>query len=99
MSLRHARAVLELARGRYQEALASFQAAETLAATLVTQHTSVTSMRSRMLHTLVRARQTGRAEQALAELGEDERASAEVRTAPAAPRLAPALPPAPARPL
>ena len=88
MSLRHARAVLELARGRYQEALAAFRRAERLAATLVTQHTSVTSMRSRMLHTLVRAGQTGRAEQALAELGEDERASAEMRTAAAALRLA-----------
>jgi LuxR family transcriptional regulator, maltose regulon positive regulatory protein len=88
MSLHHARAVLELARGRYQEALAAFRGAETLAATLVTPHTSVTSMRSRMLQTLVRAGQTGRAEQALAELGEDERASAEMRTAEAALRLA-----------
>ncbi|HJY02458.1 MAG TPA: hypothetical protein VJ351_16765, partial [Streptosporangiaceae bacterium] len=87
MSLRHARAVLELARGRYQEALAAFRRAERLAATLVTQHTSVTSVRSRMLYTLVRAGQTGRAEQALAELGEDERASAEMRTAAAALRL------------
>ena len=41
-----------------------------------------------MLHTLVRAGQTGRAERALAELGEDERASAEMRTAEAALRLA-----------
>jgi LuxR family maltose regulon positive regulatory protein len=88
MSLRHARAVLELARGRYEEALAAFRRAERLAATLVTQHTSVTSMRSRMLHTLVRAGQIGRAEQALAELGEDEQASAEMRTAAAALRLA-----------
>src|SRR5580693_1988429 len=88
MSLRHARAVLELARGRYQEALAAFRGAETLAATLVTPHTCVTSMRSRMLQTLVRAGQTGRAEQALAELGEDERASAEMRPAEAALRLA-----------
>jgi len=87
-SLRHARAVLELARGRYQEALAAFRGAEKLAATLVGPHTSVTSMRSRMLQTLVRLGQTGRAEQALAELGEDERASAEMRTAVAALRLA-----------
>jgi LuxR family maltose regulon positive regulatory protein len=41
-----------------------------------------------MLHTLLRAGQAGRAEQALAELGEDERASAEMRTAVAALRLA-----------
>ena len=90
MSLRYARAVLELARGRYQEALAAFRGAEKLAATLVGPHTCVTSMRSRMLQTLVRLGQTGRAEQALAELGEDERASAEMRTAVAALRLAPA---------
>ena len=81
MSLRHARAVLDLARGRYPEALAAFRAAETLAATLAAPHTCVTSMRSRMLQTLVRLGQTGRAEQALAELGEDERASAQMRTA------------------
>jgi DNA-binding CsgD family transcriptional regulator len=65
MSLRYARAVLELARGRYQEALAAFGSAEKLAATLVGPHTLVTSMRSRMLHALVRAGQTERAEQAL----------------------------------
>jgi LuxR family maltose regulon positive regulatory protein len=45
-------------------------------------------MRSRMLQTLVRLGQTGRAGQALAELDEDERASAEMRTAVAALRLA-----------
>jgi LuxR family maltose regulon positive regulatory protein len=88
MSLRYARAVLELARGRYQEALAAFRGAEKLAMTLVRPHTSVTSMRSRMLQTLVRLGQTGRAEQVLAQLGEDERASAEMRTAVAALRLA-----------
>jgi LuxR family maltose regulon positive regulatory protein len=88
MSLRQARAVLELARGRYQEALAAFRGAEKAAATLAGPHTCVTSMRSQMLQTLVRLGQTGRAEQALAELGEDERASAEMRTAAAALRLA-----------
>jgi LuxR family transcriptional regulator, maltose regulon positive regulatory protein len=67
MSLRYARAVLELARGRPREALVAFRNAEKLAATLVTQHTSVRSMRSWMLRTLVRLGQTGRAEQVLAE--------------------------------
>jgi LuxR family maltose regulon positive regulatory protein len=88
MSLRYARAVLELARGRYQGALAAFRGAEKLTATLVRPHTCVTSMRSRMLQTLVRLGQTGRAEQALADLGEDERTSAQMRTAVAALRLA-----------
>ena len=88
MSLRYARALLELARGRYQEALAAFRAAETLAATLAGPHTWATPMRSAMLAMLARLGQTGRAEQALAGLGEDERASAEMRTAAAALRLA-----------
>jgi LuxR family transcriptional regulator, maltose regulon positive regulatory protein len=88
LSLRHARALLELARARPQEALAAFEGAEELAATLARPHTFVTSMRSRMLHTLVQLGQTGRAERVLAELGEDERASAEMRTAAAALLLA-----------
>jgi LuxR family maltose regulon positive regulatory protein len=101
MSLRYARAVLELARGRYQEALAAFRGAEKLAeklaATLVGPYTCATSMRSWMLQTLVRLGQTGHAEQILAELGEDERASAEIRTAVAVLRLATGDPQAPAR--
>jgi LuxR family transcriptional regulator, maltose regulon positive regulatory protein len=88
MSLRHARALLELARGRPQEALAASVAAEELAATLAEPHTFVTWMRSRILQTLVRLGQTGRAGQALAELSDDERASAEMRTAAAVLRLA-----------
>ena len=71
MSLRYARAVLELARGRHQEAQAAFRGAEKLAATLVRPQTWVTSMRSRMLQTLPRLGQADRAKQALAELGED----------------------------
>ena len=54
MSLRYARAVLELARGRYQEALAAFRDARKLAGGLAGPHPCVTSMRSRMLQTLVR---------------------------------------------
>jgi LuxR family maltose regulon positive regulatory protein len=88
MSLRYARAVLELARGRYQEALAAFQDAEKVAATLVRPHVLATSMRSRMLQTLVRLGQTAQAEEALAGLREDERDSAEMRIAAAALRLA-----------
>ena len=88
MSLRYARAVLELARGRHQEALAAFGDAEKLAAALAGPHPLATSMRARTAQTLARLGQTGRAAQALAELGEDERASAEMRTATAALRLA-----------
>jgi LuxR family transcriptional regulator, maltose regulon positive regulatory protein len=88
VSLFFVRAVLEMARGRYREALAAFRAAEKLAAELVLPNVSVTSMRSRMLHTLVRVGETERAEAALAELDSRERASAEMRTAAAALRLA-----------
>ncbi len=68
MSLRHARAPLELARGRPQEALAASGAAEKLAATLASPRAFVTWMRSRKLHTLLRLGQIARAWQALAEL-------------------------------
>jgi len=88
MSLRYARAVLELARGRDADALAAFDGAGELAEMLVGPHTLVTSMRSRMLQTLVRLGQTGRAGQVLAGLDSGERASAEMRIAVAAWRLA-----------
>src|ERR1700733_14961193 len=88
MSLRYARAVLELARGRDQEALAAFRDAGKLAAALAGPQTCVTSMRSRMLQTLVRLGPTGQAGRVLAGLGGEERASAEMRTATAALRLA-----------
>ncbi len=88
MSLQCTRAILELVRGRLQEALAAFRNAEKLAATLAGPHTLVTSMRSHMLQALARAGQTGRAGQVMAELGPGERASAEMRTAEAELRLA-----------
>jgi LuxR family maltose regulon positive regulatory protein len=88
MSLRYARAVLELARGRDQQALAAFGGAEKLAATLAGPHPLVTSMRSRMLQELARLGRAERAGQVLAGLSEDERASPQMRTAAAALRLA-----------
>jgi len=88
MSLQYARAVLEMARGRYPQALAAFGVADELAAELVRPNVSVTSMRARMVQTLVRAGQADRAATILAGLDEDVRASAEMRTAAAALRLA-----------
>jgi LuxR family maltose regulon positive regulatory protein len=88
MSLRYARAILELTRGRYADAVASLTSAETLAESLVTPHAPMTWMRSWRLRTLVGLGQTERAEQLLAELSEDERPSAEMRTVMAALRLA-----------
>jgi LuxR family maltose regulon positive regulatory protein len=71
MSLHHARALLEQARGHHHEAQTAFRAAENLAATLATPHTCLTSMRSRMPQTLVRPDKTGRAGPA-AQLTESE---------------------------
>ena len=88
MSLRYARAVLELARGRDQEALAAFRDASKLTGGLAGPHPWVTSMRSPCCRRWSGWAAPDGAGQALAELGEDERASAEMRTAVAALRLA-----------
>jgi LuxR family transcriptional regulator, maltose regulon positive regulatory protein len=52
----HVRGVLELARGRYQDALAAFRAAERLAGNLAAPHLLVPPTRGLLLHVLVRAR-------------------------------------------
>jgi LuxR family transcriptional regulator, maltose regulon positive regulatory protein len=88
INLPYTRGQLELARGRNAEALSAFQAAERLAGTLVTPHTLTTSMRALMLPALVRLGETGRAEQALAGLDEQERGGVEMRAALASLRLA-----------
>jgi LuxR family maltose regulon positive regulatory protein len=88
MALRYGRALLELARGRYPQALAAFAAANELAAELVLPNTNVTSMRTRMVHALAQAGQVDRAAAVLAGLGEAERASPEIHTAAAAVQLA-----------
>jgi LuxR family maltose regulon positive regulatory protein len=88
MSLRYARAILEMAWGRYPQALTAFRSADELAAKLAGPNTSVTSMRSRMVQALVRAGQAGQAAAILAGLDSSERASAEMRTATASLRLA-----------
>ena len=84
----HVRGVLELGRGRYQDALAAFRAAERLAGNLAAPHLLVPPTRGLLLHVLVRLGETEHAEQALAELGEPDREHGEIRTALAALRLA-----------
>jgi LuxR family maltose regulon positive regulatory protein len=87
--LHHVRAELEVARGRDQEALAAFRAAERLAGLLVVApYWLATRTRALLLHTLVRMGETERAEAALADLGEQERETGEMRSALAALRLA-----------
>jgi LuxR family maltose regulon positive regulatory protein len=82
--LHAARGWLELARNRNEEALHAFRAAERVADRLVTPHVFRPGTRSLLLQTLVRLGETTRAEQALAEMGEEEREVGEIRIARAA---------------
>jgi LuxR family transcriptional regulator, maltose regulon positive regulatory protein len=82
------RGILELARGRDGDALAAFQAGERLAGLLAAPHELVSATRPWLLHALVRLGETERAEQALADLSEEDRDHGEMRTATAALRLA-----------
>jgi len=88
MVVYHVRGVLELVRGRYQDALAAFQAAEQLARNLAAPHLNVPPTTGLLLHVLVRLGEKERVEQAIAELGEPDRERGETRTALAALRLA-----------
>ena len=88
MRLRYARGLLEIVSGRPGAALAAFRAAERLAGVLVTEHALARRLRSHVLQALVRLGETQRVEQALAEMGEPERDSAEMRNAIAVLRLA-----------
>ena len=88
MRLHLGRGMLELARGRYTEALAAIRTAERLAELLVTEHTLARRGLSHRLHALVLAGETQRVEQLLAEMDGPERDSGEMRVAAAALRLA-----------
>jgi LuxR family maltose regulon positive regulatory protein len=88
MFLRYARGLLELARGRNEDALSALESAERLARRLVTPPTHVRRVRAYVLLALVRLGQTERVEATLAKLGTQERESAEMRTASAWLRLA-----------
>ena len=88
MAVRHVRGVLDLVRGRYQDALAAFRAAEQLAGNLTAPHLHVPPTRGLLLHVLVRLGEIERAEQAIGDLGESDRERGETRTALAALELA-----------
>ncbi|MGH3175161.1 MAG: AAA family ATPase, partial [Streptosporangiaceae bacterium] len=83
-----ARAILELARGRDQDALAAARAVERLAARLATPDLVVPRARALQLLAYARLGDTEHAEQALAGLEEQERERGDVRVATAAWRLA-----------
>ena len=86
--IRYIRALLELARGRYQEVLATFEAAERLSRLLDAPDWPLMRARALRLHALVRLGETGRAEQDIAEIAEQGQLSGEIRMALAALRIA-----------
>jgi LuxR family maltose regulon positive regulatory protein len=88
LGMRYTRGVLELARGREAEALAAFQAAERLSGRLAAPHMLLTPARAWLAHVMVRLGDVKGAEQALADLGDRDRAHGEARIAAAVLRLA-----------
>jgi LuxR family maltose regulon positive regulatory protein len=86
--IRYIRGLLELARGRDADALAAFRGAEPLARRLAAPHYTVPRARALLVHVLVRLGDTQGAEQALAELGSQDRDHGETRIATAVLRLA-----------
>jgi LuxR family maltose regulon positive regulatory protein len=84
--LHQARGMLELARGRDDQAMTAFGSAERVAGLLVAAHPHSTPMRAHMLQTLVRLGETARVERVLA--GPDDTGRGEMRNALAALRLA-----------
>jgi LuxR family maltose regulon positive regulatory protein len=88
LGLSYDRGVLELARGREQDALAAFLRAERLAGRVAPYHPLAIKTRAFLLHTRVRLGQTHRVEQALSEMDLPEREAGETHLALAALRLA-----------
>jgi LuxR family maltose regulon positive regulatory protein len=81
MRLRYSRGLLEFISGRHDAALSAFLAADRLAKVLLSEHTLARRLRSHLLQALVREGEATRVEQALAEMSERERDSAEMRNA------------------
>jgi LuxR family transcriptional regulator, maltose regulon positive regulatory protein len=88
MAVYYVRGLLELARGRDADALTAYQAAERLAGRLAATHYLIPPARTRLLQALVRLGEIDRAEQALADLGEQDRDRGDIRIATAVLRLA-----------
>jgi LuxR family transcriptional regulator, maltose regulon positive regulatory protein len=82
------RGLLELARGREENALAAFRACERLVDRVFAPATLARRARALRLHTLVRMGDVGQVEQILAAIKDEDRESAEMRVALAALRLA-----------
>ena len=87
MNFHWVRAQLEMARGQPERALEAYRAAERLASLLRTPHVNAAPMRAQALQNLVRLGQTDRVEAALAEMDDQERNPAIMRSAIAALRI------------
>jgi LuxR family maltose regulon positive regulatory protein len=88
MTLQLARGMFERARGRPERALDAFGAHAALAKLLRTSHVDSPWMRAQALHALVRLDQADRVEAALAQMDDQQRDAAFVRSVIAALRLA-----------
>jgi LuxR family maltose regulon positive regulatory protein len=88
MTLQTARGMFERARGRPERALDAFGAHAALAKLLRTPHVDSPWMRAQALHALVRLDQADRVEAALAQMDDQQRDAAFVRSVIAALRLA-----------
>jgi LuxR family transcriptional regulator, maltose regulon positive regulatory protein len=84
----HNRGQVELARGRYGDALAAFQAAQRAGDRLAAPHLLVPSARALVLFSLVSLGEIERAERAFADLSDQDRGQGELRIVTAALRLA-----------
>jgi LuxR family maltose regulon positive regulatory protein len=99
LPVRHARGVLELARGRYCEALAAFRAADQMAGQLAAPHLLIGPTRALLVYSLTRTGETGTAAEYLAGVAEQDRKHGEMRVAEAVLRLAERDPAAASAPL
>jgi LuxR family maltose regulon positive regulatory protein len=88
LAIHHVRGWFELARGRDEDALAAFQAADRLAGRLARPNLMVLPNRAFLLQTLVRLGEIERAEQALAAIADQDRDSGVIRISLATLRLA-----------
>jgi LuxR family maltose regulon positive regulatory protein len=88
MGVRYVRGILELARGRFADALAAFQAVEQMGGHVAAQHQLIARARVWRMYTLVRLGESGRAWQVLAGFGDQVREGGEARMAVAVLRLA-----------
>ncbi|MGH3212785.1 MAG: LuxR C-terminal-related transcriptional regulator [Trebonia sp.] len=82
------RGIVELARGRDREALAAHRAAERLAGRLIRSNLIILNARAAQLFILARLGETGRAEEVLFSLEEQERDRGDIRLVTARLRLA-----------